>query len=136
MAAARAGIPLGAVITAVDARPVNSPQELVAAVRRAPPGEVELTYWHGGQQIRQRVSLADGAAEPPAGPAVVPPGPAIQDAPGPRPTDAPQLPVTAEQRIAQLEARLRDLAARLERLESRLAPPAPAPEPEPPRESK
>lgn len=129
-AAARAGIPLGAVITGVDDKVVNSPQELAAAVRRAPPGELELTYWHGGQQIRQRVSLADGADNP----AAVPPGQTEQDLPKPGPSDAQQLPVTAEERIVQLEARLRDLQARLEKLESRLAPPAPAAEPEPERD--
>jgi S1-C subfamily serine protease len=126
-AAARAGIPLGAVITGADDKIVNSPQELAAAVRRAPPGEIELTYWHGGQQIRQRVSLADGAADPP----VALPGPTIQEPASPGPGDSRQLPFTAEERIVQLEARLRDLQARLEKLESRLAPPAPAPEPEP-----
>jgi serine protease Do len=131
MAAARAGIPLGSVITAVDDKPVSSPQELAAAVRRATTGEVELTYWHDGQQIRQGVPLADGGAvNPPA----APPGPASQDIPKPRPSDSPQPPVSAEERILELEARLRDLQARLDKLETRLTPPAPAAEPEPARD--
>lgn len=131
MAAARAGIPLGAVITALDDKLVNSPQELAAAVRRATAGEVELTYWHDGQQIRQRVPLAEGG---PISSPEAPPGPASQDIPKPRPSDGPQPPVSAEERIARLEARLRDLQARLDKLETRLAPPAPVAEPEPPRE--
>jgi S1-C subfamily serine protease len=131
MAAARAGIPLGAVITAVDEKLIDSPMELAAAVRRATAGEVELTYWHAGKEIRQRVSLADGGAiNPPAAPR----GPAAQEIPKPRPSDGPLLPVTAEERIVELEARLRDLQARLDKLETRLAPPAPAAEPEPARE--
>ena len=130
MAAARAGIPLGAVITAVDDKLVNSPTELAAAVRRATADSVELTYWHRGEETRQRVSLFDSTANP----ATVPPGQAGQDVPKPQPSDGPALPVSAEERIAELEARLRDLQARLEKLETRLAPPSPAAEPEPARE--
>jgi S1-C subfamily serine protease len=130
MAADRAGIPLGAVITAVDDKLVNSPTELAAAVRRTTADSVELTYWHRGQENRHRVPLVDSGANP----AAVPPGPTAQDVPQPQPSDAPTLPASAEERIAQLEARLRDLQVRLEKLETRLTPPAPAAEPEPARE--
>ena len=130
MAAARAGIPLGAVITAVDDKAINSPTDLAAAVRRATADSVELTYWHQGQENRHRVPLVDSAANP----AAVPPGPTARDVLKPQPSDGPALPVSAEERIAELEARLRDLQARLEKLETRLAPLAPAAEGEPERE--
>ncbi len=125
-AAARAGIPIGAVITRLDDESINSPQELAGGVASAARGEIELTYWYRGQEIQKRVSLSAG----PSGPAVPPRVPVAANPPRPQPSDGPVLPGSADERIAELEQRIRDLQTRLEKLETRLAPPAPAAEAE------
>jgi membrane-associated protease RseP (regulator of RpoE activity) len=60
-----AGLPVGGVIVAVDARPVESPEDLVATIRAARPGQkIEITYYHDRIAHRKSVTLA-GAASPP-----------------------------------------------------------------------
>jgi len=54
----QAGLPLGAVIVALDGRRIDSPADLVAAIRAAPTErEVELTYYEGDRLYRKRVHL-------------------------------------------------------------------------------
>jgi hypothetical protein len=64
-----AGLPVGGVIVAVDARPVESPADLVAAIRAARPGQkIEITYYHDRIAHRKSVTLAaapDGESSPP-----------------------------------------------------------------------
>lgn len=56
--AERAGVPVDAVIVAVDGRAVDSPDDLAAQILRAGPNrEVELAYYIGAQLMRQRVRL-------------------------------------------------------------------------------
>lgn len=142
--AERAGIPLGAVITAVDQLPVDSPDGLAKAVSAA-GSEIELTYYQQGREIRQRVALV--AANDPAGvpklelrgrpaaqtPAAQTPAaqrPAPSDEPAP-PTPAPPIPSppdastpdtsNAAERIVALESKVRELEARIEKLEQSLS---------------
>jgi putative serine protease PepD len=62
-AAAGAGVPKGVVVTRVDARPINSADALVAAVRsRAPGDKVSLTYQDPGGGNRT-VQVTLGKAE-------------------------------------------------------------------------
>ena len=64
--AARAGIPVGAVISAVDERRVDSPQTLASAISQA-GGEVTLAYFEQGREQRRQVTLdvpASAADEP------------------------------------------------------------------------
>jgi S1-C subfamily serine protease len=119
--ASRAGIPLGAVITAVNGEAVETPQELAAAVRGTGGDEIELTFVFRGQESRKTISLAAPASEgnnpdlvlrriPAAGPGK------------PQPTAGPVLEVPADPRIAALEARIKELEARLEKLEAATTP--------------
>jgi membrane-associated protease RseP (regulator of RpoE activity) len=77
--AEKAGIPLGAVVTAVNNTPVNTPEELAAAIAGTPAGEVELAYVHRARRARAKVSLAPGEGPSPqvrARPPIELPGPA------------------------------------------------------------
>ncbi|MCA9120768.1 MAG: PDZ domain-containing protein [Planctomycetaceae bacterium] len=67
--AAQAGLPLGAVIVALDGRRIDSPANLVTAVSSAPTDrEIELSYYDGDRLYRKRVHLL-GAAIAQAAPA-------------------------------------------------------------------
>jgi predicted metalloprotease with PDZ domain len=105
--AEQAGIPLEAVIVAVDDQPVSSPVDLARLIEAAGPGkEIELAYYAGGEQRSTRVRLA-AVGESPADPR----RPA-------RPLDELQNSAELADRIEQLERRIRDLEERLEKLES------------------
>ena len=60
-----AKIPLGAVITALDDQPINSPQELTAAVRTAGSRDLQITYIFRGQEAHTRVALRAPGESPP-----------------------------------------------------------------------
>jgi hypothetical protein len=61
--AEEAGLPVGGVIVAVNGRPVESPEDLLAAIRAARPGQiVEITYYHDRIAHRKSVKLAAGPA--------------------------------------------------------------------------
>ena len=113
----RAGIPLGAVITAVDDQTIDTPQDLAAAVRDARKDHVELTYVHAGAEVRKKVFLG----EPPP---INAPGAQLRGrpvAPQLRPGEAPALNAAAQARIEALESRIRELEERIEKLEARSA---------------
>lgn len=58
-AADRAGLPLGAVIVAVNGKVVNSPNDLVSSVQAARAGQdLELTYYDRNKLARKKVHLA------------------------------------------------------------------------------
>jgi hypothetical protein len=58
----RAGLPLGAVIVALDGRRIDSPADLVAAIRVAPTDRpVEFSYYEGDRLFRKSVQLLGGA---------------------------------------------------------------------------
>jgi membrane-associated protease RseP (regulator of RpoE activity) len=115
-----AGIRKGAVIVAFDGKPINSPDELAAAVREAPAGEVELTYLAAGQTIRKRLTLAVDPA-PSDGPELEPHERPIAIPPKVRPVEGPALATPLDARAAAMEARIRELEQRIEKLEAALA---------------
>ena len=120
--AERAGIPLGAVITAVDDRPVDSPQSLAGAIAAAGDA-VELTYQSAGVQNRRRIELAVAAPRQPLAPqpALELRGRPVASPPAPQPTPGPTLAVPPQESLVdRLEARIKQLESRIEKLEARL----------------
>jgi membrane-associated protease RseP (regulator of RpoE activity) len=121
------GIPVEAVIVAVDAKRVNSPDDLLAAVREQGPGaEVRLSYYRYGQLYERRVKLEAPVeiAPPIEGPVMVAPT-TVAPTPTVAPPQEPAKPnVAAEaelrREVAELERRLADLKRQLD------AKPAPA----------
>lgn len=63
----RAGLPLGAVIVALDGRRIDSPADLVKAIRTSPTDRpIEVSYYDGDRLSRKRVYLTgDAVASPP-----------------------------------------------------------------------
>jgi serine protease Do len=123
----RAGIPLGAVINGFAGTPINTPEELAAAVRGAKPGPIELTYVERGQAGSKNVTLISPPAAAP--PREVRARPPVAELPGP--SDEPPVqvaPPTIENpelerdaRIEQLERRVQELEARVKTLEAERA---------------
>ena len=97
-----------------------TPQELAAAVRAAPAGEIELVCVVQGVEGRKKVLLAEAP-----GPTIEQRARPIADPDGPRPTEEADRTTPADARVAALEARIRELEARIQKLEARLVP-APA----------
>ncbi len=82
----QAGLPLGAVIVALDGRRIDSPADLVAAIRTAPTDrEIELSYYEEDRLYRKRVHLLGTAATQIA---PIAPGPVY---PEPQPPRGPSL---------------------------------------------
>jgi membrane-associated protease RseP (regulator of RpoE activity) len=113
--AAQAGIPLDAVITAVDGKPINSPLDLTQLVAQAGPGrEIEITYFYGGSEQRVKVKLAEFAAGSgllgggSASAGALPIAPAPQAGRLPMPSDKTRI-EALEHRVQQLEHRVDDL---------------------------
>ena len=109
--AERAGIPLDAVIVAVEGQPVTSPADLARLIVAAGPGrEVEIAYIARGESTVAKVKLADLVA---ASGAV--PGRRLDEV---RPQTAPLAPAdAAAQRIELLERSVRELEQRVQDLE-------------------
>jgi membrane-associated protease RseP (regulator of RpoE activity) len=104
--AEQAGLPLEAVIVAVDGQPVTSPVDLARLIEAAGPGkEVELTFYAEGERRTVRVRLA----------AVV--GPPVDPRTAVRPLDPPPPPPDYAERIEQLERRINELEKRVQELE-------------------
>lgn len=129
--AEKAGLPVGGIIVAVDGRLVESPEDLVAAIRTARPGQkIEITYYHDRIAHRKSVTLA---AAPAAGesrpgerdldlPLLVPPradsAPGGAERGGDRPGGSRILPG------GEVPPAVREVERLLDRV---LTPPAPAP---------
>jgi membrane-associated protease RseP (regulator of RpoE activity) len=115
----KAGIPLDAVIVAVDGTSVASPADLARLIEAAGPGrEVELAYYSRGERHQATVTLGN---------VIAPPRPAPDVTPAPNRGDAPMSPerevappASAVQRIEQLERRILALENRLESIEQAL----------------
>jgi membrane-associated protease RseP (regulator of RpoE activity) len=116
----RAGIPVGAVITALDGQRINSPLELAAAVRGATGGEVELTFIVDGQESKKRLPLSIAAADTPPAPPRRLRAPISSEARRP-PAPTIARPEAPDPRIEALEARIRELEQRVESLEAAAA---------------
>jgi len=126
--AKEAGIPIDAVITAIDGTIVNEPNDLAAVVQERGAGaEVRLSFYRYGQLYERRVKLVappsivaapavpqDAAAPTPAIPS--PPGP-VMPAPSKREPAPPPTAKQADQARAAEEKRLRE---RIEQLEKEL----------------
>ncbi len=120
--AVQAGIPLDAVITAVDGKRINSPQDLTQIVAQDGAGrDIEITYFYGGTEQRAKVKLAEFGAGPSgllgnssvgAGEVPLPPSP--QTSRLPMPDDKTRID-SLERRVQQLEHRLDDLERALNR---------------------
>jgi hypothetical protein len=140
--AAAAGIPVGAVIVALDGRRIGSAQDLVQQIRGARVGqEVELSYYLGDRLVRSRLQLAADttvAAPPPPTPLApgVPlsaprtgaRGPLLDRVEGlldrfvPPPVAQPPPPVATEAGdVAELRQQVETLRAQVETLQKRLA---------------
>ncbi|MEX2114025.1 MAG: PDZ domain-containing protein [Pirellulales bacterium] len=118
--AERAGIPKGAVITAVDRQPIRTPQELAAAIARA-GDRVELTYIESGVPKHHLVALVE-QLPPAAEPTLELRGRPIDSPAEPTPTTAPTLapPPPDAATVEALNARIRELEGRIEKLEAAL----------------
>jgi S1-C subfamily serine protease len=124
--AERAGLPMGAIITAVDGQNITSPNELSAVVRRAEKNEVELSYVFDGRLTKNRVSLV-------AVPEENLPSPQLRARPPAPPEPTPPRPASAsDDRISALEARIRELEQRIEKLEAKSGSGSPSGEHEKP----
>jgi predicted metalloprotease with PDZ domain len=116
----RAGIPLFAVIVAVNGKAVVSPTDLARRIAALAAGEeVELSYYFRGEATRRRVVLGNAAdvAE-------------VIDAP-PSGEGAIKIGAAEARRIAELEREVADLKARVIRLEGALQRKEPKAPPEP-----
>jgi predicted metalloprotease with PDZ domain len=117
--AERAGIPLDALIVAVDGQPVASPSDLAQLIAAAGPGkEVELSYYAQGELRKTVVTLASPSGPPAASdqsPIVGAPPPPSTQPPLTLPSHTP--PTRAADRIEQLERRIRELEQRVHELE-------------------
>lgn len=135
--AAKANVPLGAVITAVDRQPVKTPEELASAVRNSTDPAIELTYVHAGRTQRVVANLAQSGDAPPAlvetqarraqGGAAA--APSEQPTPQPAATPLPPQPKppvsgsTVEDRLEALLDRIEKLERRIETMEAKLPSP-------------
>ncbi len=117
--AARAGIPVGAVITAIDGSKVDTPETLAAAMRRTNANSVEVAYVFQGQDARARVSFVS-AALPTDAPKLELRGRPVAAA-EPEKAGGPDLIPGSDERTAALEARVRELELKVEKLEAALA---------------
>jgi hypothetical protein len=136
-AAEKAGIPLDAVITAVDKAPITSPQDLSRQVSQAGAGHaIELTYFSRGQFHHASVTLADIAGQAPlagAGPALAPadappelppppltpPGNAPPPGPAANAGAQPFPPKSTQAQIEELQHQIDDLNERVRKLEGK-----------------
>jgi serine protease Do len=101
----KARLPLGAVVVAVDGKPVAGPADLARRIAMLEPGrEIELSYYYRGEHLRTRIVLADVA---------VPSRGARLDAkPGPLSDDA---------EVAEYQRRIAELIREVETLKQRIA---------------
>jgi S1-C subfamily serine protease len=116
----RAGVPLGAVITALDGQPIGTPQDLASAVRRAGAREVELTYLNRGQETRSRILLSSDPL-PSDGPKLELRSRPLGVPDPAQPSADPFVDSPDDSRTAALEARIRELEERIAKLEAALA---------------
>ncbi len=128
-AAARAGLPLGGAIVAVDGRLVKSADDLVAAIQPRRPGDIiEITYYDGDRIARKKVEL--GASRSVTAAVPQPAAPATQSsasaAPTPQATTPPAPPAPTRQPALNLGTSRRDrpLLRRLGQALDNLVPPA------------
>ncbi len=126
--AARAGLPLGGIIIAIDGTRVGTPDDLATVIAAARPAqEVELTYYQGDLLYRKKVRLSPLAAvERPVLP--VDPGVLEEPMPGERPLDRLEkvldgdlpLPPPPNEELEQLRRQVELLERQIELLTERV----------------
>lgn len=112
--AEKAGLPLDAIVVAVDGQPVADPNELARLIEAAGAGrEIELSYYSRGAIAKSKVQLAEVTARPAA------------LTPRPEPVDETAPPESASDNDVlrendELRERVKRLEQRLQRLEALL----------------
>jgi membrane-associated protease RseP (regulator of RpoE activity) len=117
-----AGIPLDAVIVAVNGAPVESPNDLLRLVSQAGPGtQIDVTYLAGGETRQAKVALqetASAAASAPPRNAPLPTAPApLDDRATPPATDHAASSAADRAEIDSLKHRVQELEQRIDQLE-------------------
>ena len=108
--AERAGIPLDAVIIAVNDQPVDSPLDLARLIGAAGPGrDVEVTFVVNREEHKATIRLSELAAGDAAMPGGLLPEGAIEP--------IPFAPGAERERVELLERRVRELEQRVQELE-------------------
>lgn len=123
----QAGVPLNALIVAVDGQPVAHPPDLARRIQQAGAGRVvELSYYIGNQLVRRQIKLEPftsraALARPPMPgqlpPGQVPPEPIPLDVPLPSPDVATEVAPHGPRDVAPIAERLDALERRLIELE-------------------
>jgi S1-C subfamily serine protease len=106
--AALVGIPVSAVIVAIDDQKIREPADLKQFIASSRPGQqVKIDYYSRGKLSEKRVRLAEIHPDEEGAPTDLPPG------------QPPRMvgPSTDRQRIEQLERRIQELEARLAEME-------------------
>ncbi len=117
-----AGIPLDAVIVAVNGAPVESPTDLLRLVSQAGPGaQIDVSYIAGGEGRQAKVTLQEAAGAGPA-PAArtttqLPVAPTPLDDRAPPPAAQPDSSAADRAEIDALKHRVQDLEQRIDQLE-------------------
>ncbi len=113
--AAQSGIPLQAVIVAVDGQEVADPADLREILSQTRPGqEIKVDYYSRGKLVQRRVTLAEMAPEAPIAP------PDMADGPPP-PAELPADLSSDREQFERLRRRVLQLEARVAELERLLA---------------
>lgn len=106
--AAQAGIPLHAVIVAVDGKDVTEPADLKEIIGDTRPGqEIKVSFYARGKLLERRVRLAE----------IMPEGLRAPDEPAAEAPEESAGGLSDRERVEQLEERVRRLEARLAELE-------------------
>ncbi len=125
--AEQVGIPLGAVITAVNGTPIRTPEDLATAIRRIKAPEVKLKYVESGRPLEATATLDIPAATlaPPAttgAPLLETRARPPQASPLAPAEVQPALPAAGDDvRIEAIEKRVQELETRLKALEEKQA---------------
>jgi hypothetical protein len=113
--AAQSGIPLQAVIVAVDGQEVADPADLREILSQTRPGqEIKVDYYSRGKLVQRRVTLAEMSPEGPITPPDMAGGP-------PPPAELPTDVSSDREQFERLRRRVLQLEARVAELERLLA---------------
>jgi len=128
-AAQKASVPVQAVIVAINAQRVDTPDDLLRLVAEAGPGAtIKLAYYSQGKLFERKIAL--DAAEKPGGEQIAPGGRPVPFSAGRLPDDAARI-EALERRLQELEQRIADLERLLRAggANKGPAPDLPAPDP-------
>jgi PDZ domain len=117
-----AGIPLDAVIVAINGTAVEAPNDLLRLVSQAGPGaQVDVSFIAGGEGRQAKVTLQEaataGSTPPPRTTTQLPVAPAPLDDRAPPPTARPDSSAADRAEIDALKHRVQELEQRIDQLE-------------------